>query len=124
MKSAGTARFDATTTLTTMHRDLDATRAILIELEGWPNEFRSALKALHLEGFDDSVVAEHVHQLYEAGFIEGHDVTSMDDSYQVISPTRITSSGHDFLAALRNDTVWKKLKAKAEQEGEVFRSAF
>ncbi len=41
----------------------------------------------------------------------------MIEGYNVFMIKRITSTGYDFLDALRNDTIWKKTKEKMKEVG-------
>ena len=54
----------------------------------------------------------------QAGLIEAENVSGTNH-YKWI-PISITWHGHEFLDAIKNDTVWQKLKAKlSEQSGHI-----
>jgi len=87
-----------------MKRDIELAREILIALE-------------ELETFDEPVIPEisgrsphevcyHIKLLSEAGLIEARN-WSTDDGPEWVA-TSLTSSGHDFLDAARNNTIWEK----------------
>jgi len=63
---------------------------------------------------DSATMGEHIQLLIDANLIDG----------EVISPTaptfiinRLTWEGHDFLQAIHNDTVWRKILTKAKELG-------
>jgi len=91
-----------------MKRDLDLIRQILLALEDRPNDRR--LLSLSIENTDEATLFGHVELLEEAGLLEGQDVTMLGTPYRKIVPIRLTWSGHEFIDAVRNDTVWRKVK--------------
>lgn len=84
-----------------MKRDMTVIRQILLEIESWPNRLSTGLRPLHLDGIDDAVTAEHVHQLVEAGYLQAIQITPPGAPYEMFAPRRLTSAGHDFLDRLR-----------------------
>lgn len=89
-----------------MKRDMNVIRKILVEIESWPNRLSAGLKPLHLEGIDDAVTAEHVHQLVEAGYVQAIQVTPSEGPYEMFAPRRLTSAGHDYLDLVRHQRPW------------------
>lgn len=89
-----------------MKRDMNVIRKILVEIESWPNRLSTGLKPLHLEGIDDAVTAEHVHQLVEAGYVQAIQVTPAEGPYEMFAPRRLTSAGHDYLDLVRDERPW------------------
>ena len=85
-----------------MRHDLDLVRKILIAIEDMPPD--PAWESLHLDGYDDSVVGEHVRILAEAGFIEMQNMSNFAES--IYCPTALTWQGGLLLDSIRNDTVW------------------
>lgn len=57
-------------------------------------------------------VADHVQQLIEAGFIDGAVHFHGPDSLPNAVIHRVKNPGHDFLQAMREDTIWKMVKEK------------
>ncbi len=57
-------------------------------------------------------IAEHVQQLIEAGFLVGAVHTYGREMRPNMIIDRIKPSGHDFLQAMREDTISKKVKEK------------
>lgn len=97
-----------------MERDLDLIRAILLELEKSP--FRAGWAELEIEGYTPEQIAYHVLILAEGGFIEAEQVTTHDDPWPDVRPVRLTWQGHDFLDAVRNQTIWNKVKERLASE--------
>lgn len=98
-----------------MKRDIELAREILITLE-------------KLESFDEPVIPDipgwsrhevfyHINLLSEAGLIEAQN-WSTDDGPEWVA-TSLTSSGHDFLDAARNNTIWEKAKSIVVDRGSV-----
>lgn len=58
-----------------------------------------------------AVVHEHLLQLLERHLVEGVKVERYADNkpYVVFANPRLTSDGHDLLAAMRSETVWKRV---------------
>ena len=88
-----------------MKRDMDLIRLILLSLEGDEKADEKAKEA-----YDGKTMAYHAQLLKEAGLIEAvvsMDSQNMPDGYLL---TRMTWSGHDFLDAMKDDTIWEKAK--------------
>lgn len=98
-----------------MKRDIELIREILVTLE-------------ELESFDEPVIPDitdrtqhevvyHIKLLSEAGLIEAQNWSTDDGPVWVA--TSLTSSGHDFLDAARNNTIWEKAKSIVIDRGSV-----
>jgi hypothetical protein len=103
-----------------MKRDMDLCREILRQIEESPE---SAGPAVKVDGRSDEEISYHVKLLAEAGLVEagvadGRFDDRMSDGsvrtrfQKVYSPVSLTWNGHEFLDAARNDTIWRKAKAK------------
>lgn len=55
-------------------------------------------------------VADHVQQLIELGYIDGTVHFNGPEVLPNAVINRVTSCGHDFLQAMRDDTVWSLVK--------------
>lgn len=106
-----------------MKRDLDIQRELLIRVEGaedidglaftpealftqsgWPEGYlESGQKMNEVEEYN-------IKKLQEAGFVTAE---YLGEFWHV----NLTHDGHDYLDAVRNDTVWKKTKAGAAKVG-------
>jgi hypothetical protein len=103
-----------------MKRDLDLLRNIMIYLEenlAPGGNIQSTDISLY-DGSDEEYkkLSEHIKLLIEDGLIETSKPAVMK-GFTIFMILRITSKGHDFLDALRNDTVWNNTKEKMKEMG-------
>jgi len=89
-----------------MKRDMDLVRRILFGLE--VHDDNSDLRNFKIEGVEVNTLSGHVHMMAEAGLIDAHEQRNRAESNW--SPKRVTWRGHEFLDAIRNDTLWSKTK--------------
>src|SRR2546426_3375461 len=90
---------------------MELVRKLLLFLEEKPDHV--VMERVELEGYDDIAIGHHLIVLYEAGYIEGEpQVSKSSKRIIVVWPNRLTWDGHEFLAAARDESVWKKVKAK------------
>ena len=94
-----------------MQRDMDLVRLILLEIEKSSEDPRSEIR-LQIPNYTSEQVSYHVMILDDADLIEACDLSTMG-SGSIWLPKRLTWSGHEFLDAARNDSIWKKAKEKA-----------
>ena len=102
-----------------MRRDMDLCRQILFEIEK-NDEVPIGWISIDIAGRSNTEVSYNVLQLAEAGLVEARDI-STDDGLDV-RPVRLRWSGHEFLDAVRKDTIWNKAKeiVKAKSGGLAF----
>lgn len=98
-----------------MKRDMDLVRKILFALEA-----RSSPKAvfvLPIEGYDELTVKYHLLLLAQAGLIDFEP--EMTKTGRVIRPLvlGLNWAGHEFLDAVRSDTVWRKVIKYGKDKG-------
>lgn len=93
-----------------MKRDDDLIRKILLEMEAEADPVKIYTNVINADP-EQRRIYFHVLLLEDAGF-----VTAVSPGKQVF---RITNAGHDFLAAIRDDTVWNKTKAASAKIGGV-----
>lgn len=98
-----------------MKRDLDLIRNIMIYLEGnlQPGKEINAADLPFYNQNDDEdyqVMSEHIKLIIENGYIEV--IKTPIRGFSLFHITRITTQGHDFLDALRNEKVWNQVKEK------------
>jgi hypothetical protein len=84
-------------------------RKILLFTEGHPSINQGAF--LNFDGHTEDQVWYHANMLVEAGYLDRDRVIESSDGVQVTGDA-ITFAGHDFLDAVRNDTVWRKTMDK------------
>jgi len=96
-----------------MKRDMSLIRDLLIFLEKQPaGEVTMTVEVPN--GTDGATVGEHVQLLIDRDLVDGEVVSIAEPSFMIY---RLTWDGHDFLQAITNDTVWKKILAKAKELG-------
>ncbi len=91
-----------------MKRNMELIRAILLKLEE-DQSFPKSVK-IEVDGFSGREIQYHLFLLHDAGFIEGHRIDTESPEFCVRA---ITNAGHDFLAYVKNDTLWNKAKEMA-----------
>ena len=97
-----------------MKRDMDLIRGILMQMEdsgdtaGWVT--------LHLPKWEDHVVSYHIKMLNQAGLIEA-DEDSTFSPHESWKAGALTWHGHDFLAAIKNEKVWERIKKVVREKG-------
>jgi hypothetical protein len=98
-----------------MKRDLELVRAILLALEAADHGF--APHPFTVPGYDADTIGHHVWLMQQGGLLTASTVVAMHDASPIAIPESITWQGHEFLAAVRNDTVWRKVKADVKDKG-------
>ena len=89
-----------------MTRDMDLFRKVLIEIEQVPP---GQWRRITVEGATPEEVRYHAELASDAGFIEAR---FLGNSTTEFVAQRLTYSGHEFLDAARNDTLWATAKKK------------
>lgn len=94
-----------------MKRDMELVRTLLVHFEEKPDDH--LVKHVEIEGYDTRTIDYHLILLYEANLIEGEPSVSKSSKRVIrVYPMRLTWHGHEFLAAARNDSVWRKTMTK------------
>jgi len=99
-----------------MTRDWDKIREILIKLEELP----AGNGNLNLSDFDTNKAYEYSYNtelLIEAGLIHGSMSKTFGVQANGFIAIRLTWEGHEFLDAIRSDSVWEKTKASFKNGG-------
>lgn len=86
-------------------RDMELLRELLFEIEGGGG-------VRELGGWSDDALRDHLRLLIEAGLLAG----SAAPGGEVVF-SRLTWAGHDFLAAVRHDGVWARVRARLAEAG-------
>jgi hypothetical protein len=102
-------------------RDMDLVRAILLAGED-TTEAEALDGFLSIEGYDEGTVAGHVELLEEAGFVRAHVVRFDGTGPLQAQVYGLTWAGHEFLDAIRNETVWRKTKETLKDKSLGFAS--
>lgn len=100
-----------------MRRDMDLARRILLAIESSDEDPRGWVELDFVDKYPKNLVSYHVVLLADAGLIEAQDLMSMgDDGYRWM-PKRLTSAGHDFLDAAREEETWNDGKRLLQTAG-------
>ncbi|MEO8520559.1 MAG: DUF2513 domain-containing protein [Acidobacteriota bacterium] len=98
-----------------MKRDMDLVRQILMVMEDHEHGF--APSPFEVAGYTEEVVGYHLTIMGEAGLVEVEPQTTFGSASPTALAGRITWEGHEFLANVRNETVWSKVKSIVVAKG-------
>lgn len=100
-----------------MKLDLELVRTILLAVESTPAN--QSAGQITLPGVDEAEALEHLELLTERGLIEARITRSGIGGPRVLEVTveRLTWEGNDWLAAARNDVVWRKAMKLIKEKG-------
>lgn len=97
-----------------MKRDFDLIRKILLYVEENHDGIYDKVKPF--DGYSEEEFLYHCELLTDNGFIEGKVHRAMGGS-GVFMCKDLTWAGQDYLANIKNDTVWNKVKQTALEKG-------
>jgi hypothetical protein len=89
-----------------MQRDLDLIRKLLLAVEAKATGY--AFDDIQIESYTREQIGYHSFLLIDAGYAQGIDVTTHDDTSPNWKILNLTSRGHDFVDAARNESIWRK----------------
>jgi hypothetical protein len=93
-----------------LRRDFNLIRAILLEAE------EPGAHAFNFDEFDRRMVQNHLQLLIEGGFLTGSIMREGAGLSHVVAD-RLTWSGHDLLALMKNPSVWQKARTQLLDKG-------
>ena len=96
-----------------MKRNMDLIRLLLLRVEATDVLEQPDLK---IGGYDVQETDYNLDLMIQAGLINGSGNWSFGGSYNV-AIRGLTWEGHDFLDAVRSDSIWRQAKAWAQGEG-------
>lgn len=99
-----------------MKRDMEVIRKILFAGEEPPNP-KSVSGLTRIPDIEPLVAAYHVALLKDAGYVEATVDKKANGLPWRFMGLRLTWTGHEFLDAMRDDTVWKKVKKHVIRPG-------
>jgi len=99
-----------------MKRNMDVIRAILLAEEK-PTNPKSVHGLTEIPGVDPLVAAYHVALLKDDGYVEATVDKKANGLPWRFLGLRLTWRGHEFLDAMRDDTVWRKVKERVIKPG-------
>lgn len=101
-----------------MRRDDDLIRRIMLAVEAQaPGETVPSEELAETLERPHGHVVEHLMMLEDVGWIETIDASTLGEPARLIE--RVTMPGHDFLAAIRKETVWREVLRRASPFGSV-----
>ncbi len=100
-----------------MKRDMDLGRRILQAVESSDEDPRSWVELDFVDEYPKNFVSYHVVLLADAGLIEAQDFMTLGEDGYKWMPKRLTSAGHDFLDAARQEENWNEGKRLLEKTG-------
>lgn len=92
-----------------MKRDMDLVRDILLALADSDEELWST--SLVSDKYSRGIVGYHFLILDEAGLIVANVHGADNDPYYIAVASRLTWEGNDFLDAVRDESIWKKVRS-------------
>lgn len=99
-----------------MKRDFDLIRRILVDIENIPA--RGQRQDFSCEGYDTAMINQHIVSLIEAGLVKG--TSNSTNVRTTVLVDDLTWAGHDFLDAMKDDTIWNKAKEHVLKPGVSF----
>ncbi len=87
-----------------MKRDMNLIRQIVLDLE--KRDFGTTSDDIVIEGYTEYQITYHCELLFDVGYVVGYDVSTR--GHKALAIQRLTSLGHDFADASRNESNWKK----------------
>lgn len=98
-----------------MKRDLDLIRKIILAVEDLPTG--TVLHDIKVEGYSPAEIGYHSYLIVDAGLAKGNDVQTLSDTSPNWQILQLTSEGHEFAEAARNETTWNKAKGIVKEKG-------
>ncbi len=94
-----------------MKPNLDLQKAILLFLEG--KEGFCDYQAITVDGFSDEYISYNIKLMHEERLVDAVKRIRTDtDSFEIWAVSSCTSLGHSYLDALKNETIFKRLKTE------------
>ncbi len=101
-----------------MKRDSELIRQLMLALEASEGPFSASNP---VDGFNQSQVAYHLALIVNSGLAAGNVQYSLGNRDSTIPAMaiafRLTPEGHDFIDAVRDETIWNKTKQKVATVG-------
>lgn len=88
---------------------MELVRAILLRVEAKQNFTNETIT---IDGYDPEIVARHVELLFDNKLLDGRKSKEITPTVPAVLVFDLTWEGHEFVATLRDDNVWGKIKQK------------
>jgi len=89
-------------------RDLDLIRKLVLAVEASPTGY--VRENIQIDGYTPEQIGYHSYLLVDAGLAEGVDATHTSCTSPMWRILHLTSSGHDFADAARDEGTWRKAR--------------
>ena len=89
-----------------MKRDLELIRKLILAAEASPTGYVKV--DIEIEGYSPEQIGYHSYLLVDAGLAKGVDITSLGNTSPIWRILHLTSAGHDFADAARDEGTWRK----------------
>ena len=89
-----------------MKRDLDLIRKLVLAIEDSPTGYAS--DSIDIPGYSPEQIAYHSYLLVDSDLAKGVDVTTISSTSPEWRVLYLTSAGHDFADAARDESRWRK----------------
>lgn len=93
-----------------MKRDIDLIRKLLLYFDEKPDDHM--VECPQVEGYTDLQIRYHLILMYEAGFLRCEKEVTETGRIIKVYPFSLTWSGHEFINAAKDDSLWAKAKDK------------
>ncbi|MBQ0163090.1 MAG: DUF2513 domain-containing protein [Treponema sp.] len=94
-----------------MKRDMELVRELLISIEEHTGEKGWSVPS----DMEYLVVVKHLELMEQANLVNASIVRTKQ--YSTVMDASLTWDGHDYLNAIRNETVWNKVKENVKEKG-------
>lgn len=92
-----------------MKRDMELVRKLLLWIEAQEHGRNIAWK-IEIDGYTEEQIGYHAYIMAQAGLITAMNATYSDSKSHCYVPESLTWDGHEFLSAIKDDTVWAKAR--------------
>lgn len=100
-----------------MKRDMELCRLILLEMEQNDRLDITDINDMELKGYTLDQIIYHCRLLYEHGFIKECVISCVLGKVVTFIVEGLSWEAHDFIASIREDTIWNKTKDVITQKG-------
>lgn len=101
-----------------MRRDLELIRKLILAVEDRDPEHW--IPDIQIEGYTPQQIGYHNYLIVDAGLAKGTDVSTIEDMLPHWHLSHLTSAGHDFADAAKNDSTWNKATTLVKDKGGGF----
>ena len=98
-----------------MKRDLDLIRKIVLAVEERNPE--DWVPEIVIGGYTPQEIGYHSYLIVDSGLAKGSDISTIHDMLPNWHLSYLTSAGHDFADAARNDSTWHKATTLVKDKG-------